>query len=438
MAAGTLVAWRKGPGDSVRRGEIVAEVETEKGVIEVEVFEEGVIERIAVQPGEKVPVGTVLAWLGSGGSVAPAVPVAASVEPEPVRTEEPLARAQANTASFASVAKPASPSARRLARELGVQLETLVGTGEHGVIVRADILRAREPQALTSRAEVGRAKVSPLARRKAVELAVSLAEVRGSGVDGSIVLRDVLRTRNASVPGPPPSVPAAVPLDAAARKRQAFRHAIASAMERSKREIPHYYLSTTIDFSAGLAQIERHNVARKPRERLVASLLFARAVALALDKVPELNAHWTGSDAPPLSAIHVGMAISVRGGGLVAPALFDVGAKTVEELAPLLFDLVERTRSGSLRSSELSAPTITVTSLGERGVDALFPIIFPPQVAIVGFGKVVVRPWVVDGMVVARPVVTVSLGADHRVSDGHRGGLFLAAVQDALEHPDKL
>jgi pyruvate dehydrogenase E2 component (dihydrolipoamide acetyltransferase) len=137
-------------------------------------------------------------------------------------------------------------------------------------------------------------------------------------------------------------------------------------------------------------------------------------------------------------AVHVGVAISLRGGGLVAPALHDTAAQSLNDLMRQFRDLVQRARSGALRSSELSDPTITVTSLGERGVESLFGVIFPPQVAIVGFGKVVERPWVVDGKIVARPLVYTTLSADHRVSDGHRGGLFLAAVDRLLQEPSRL
>jgi pyruvate dehydrogenase E2 component (dihydrolipoamide acetyltransferase) len=158
-------------------------------------------------------------------------------------------------------------------------------------------------------------------------------------------------------------------------------------------------------------------------------------VALALKEVPELNSVWRGSEAVRSEPIHVGVAISLRGGGLVAPALHDTAGQSLGDLMRQLRDLVQRARSGGLRSSELSDSTITVTSLGEQGVETVFGVIFPPQVAIVGFGKLVERPWAVDGQLVARPVVTATLSADHRVSDGHRGGLFLAAVDRLLQAP---
>jgi pyruvate dehydrogenase E2 component (dihydrolipoamide acetyltransferase) len=173
-------------------------------------------------------------------------------------------------------------------------------------------------------------------------------------------------------------------------------------------------------------------------DRLLYGVLLIKAVALALRQVPELNSMWRGAEAIRSDAIHAGVAISLRGGGLVAPALHHTDRQSVGDLMRSFRDLVQRARGGGLRGSELSDPTITVTSLGEQGVETVFGIIFPPQVAIVGFGKIAERPWAVDGQVVTRPLITATLSADHRVSDGHRGGVFLAAVDRLLQEPDRL
>jgi pyruvate dehydrogenase E2 component (dihydrolipoamide acetyltransferase) len=209
-------------------------------------------------------------------------------------------------------------------------------------------------------------------------------------------------------------------------------------MTRAKREIPHYYLATTIDLHAALAWLAGENARRPVPERLLCAALLLKAVALALREVPELNAVRTGDRVVPSPAVHLGVAISLRDGGLVAPALHDADRLGLDELMRQLRDLVRRARAGTLRSSELSDPTITVTSLGEQGVETVFGIVYPPQVAIVGFGKIVERPWSVQGAVVSRPLVTATLSADHRVSDGHRGGLFLAAVDHRLQEPERL
>jgi pyruvate dehydrogenase E2 component (dihydrolipoamide acetyltransferase) len=214
--------------------------------------------------------------------------------------------------------------------------------------------------------------------------------------------------------------------------------AIATAMARSKREIPHYYLAATIDVAKALAWLEAYNRERPVTERLLYGVLLIRATALALREVPELNGFWQNGRAERSDAIHVGVAISLRGGGLVAPALHDADRGSLDELMRRLQDLTLRARAGSLRSSEMTDPTVTVTSLGERGVEAVYGIIYPPQLALVGFGKVVERPWVVDGNVVARPLVTATLSGDHRATDGHRGALFLAAVDRLLQQPEQL
>lgn len=381
MTQGTLVAWKKHVGDRVTKGEIIAEVETEKATIEVEVFTTGVIERLLVQPGDTVPVGTPMAIIREEGK--PAGPVATTAATKPAEGPPPLSRLPAAPASAAEPSRlRISPAAKQLAAELGVDLAAVQGTGPEGAITREDVQRA-----------ASLAQPSPQA-----------GEGRGEGAD-----------------------------------RQArMRHVIAAAMARSKREIPHYYLGTTIDLGRAMAWLKEENARRPVPERLLAGVLLIKAVALALREVPELNATWKEGRVVQSQAVHVGVAIALRQGGLVAPALHDTDRRSLNDLMAGLRDLVARARAGTLRSSELSDPTITVTSLGEQGVETVFGVIYPPQVALVGFGKVVERPWVVGGAIVPRPVVAATLSADHRVSDGHRGGLFLAAVDRLLQEPERL
>ena len=380
MSAGTLVAWKKKAGDMVKRGDIIAEVETDKGLIDVEVFASGTIERILVEPGATVPTGAVLAIIREEAGGPAAAPLAPS-GPPPV---SPRVRAAA------APAVPVSPTAP------------------------------------------GRARISPLARKLAAELGIDLATLQGTGPGGVIRREDIERAAAARAEGPRKEPRLA--LDRSARLRQT----IGAAMARSKREIPHYYLGTTIDMQRALGWLAEENARRPVADRLLYGVLLIKAVALALHETPELNSVWRGAEAVPGPGIHVGVAISLRGGGLVAPALHDTDRQSLGDLMRSFVDLVRRARSGGLRSSELSDPTITVTSLGEQGVESVFGIIYPPQVAIVGFGKIVERPWSVDGQIVSRPVITATLSADHRVSDGHRGGLFLAAVERLLQEPARL
>jgi pyruvate dehydrogenase E2 component (dihydrolipoyllysine-residue acetyltransferase) len=217
-----------------------------------------------------------------------------------------------------------------------------------------------------------------------------------------------------------------------------MRRAIAAAMSRSKREIPHVYLSTTIDMSRATAWLADENLRRSVPDRLLHGVLLVKAVALALREFPELNARWQGDEVVRSERIHVGIAIFLRGGGLVAPAIHETDSLSLDELMHRFRDLTARARAFSLRSGEMSDPTITVTSIGERGVEAIYPIIVPPQVAIVGFGRIVERPWIHEGQLLPCPVVTTTLSVDHRASDGHRASAFLSAIDERLQEPDEL
>ena len=385
MQFGTLVDWRVKAGDTVKRGDVVALVETGKGVIEVEIFDSGVIESLVVQPGEKVSVGATLALVRSDGKGAEAQPAPTPIVEKPSVEEKPPAKV-------------------------------------------AEILPT---------AEAPRPRISPFARKRAQELGVDLGSVNGTGEDGSITAADVERVA-ATVKPTAPSPIQAPPLTSKGLDLTAMRRVIAAAMTRSKREIPHYYLATTIDMRKSLDWLAAENAKRPVTKRLLYSVLLLRAVALALRSAPELNGFWIDDAFKPGSGIHIGVAISLRQGGLVNPAIHDVDKKNLDELMESMLDLVNRARTGHLRSSELSDGTITVTNLGEQGVESVFGVIYPPQVALVGFGKITERPVAANGMVGVRPMIDATLAADHRVSDGHRGGRYLLAIERLLQEPEKL
>jgi pyruvate dehydrogenase E2 component (dihydrolipoamide acetyltransferase) len=274
-----------------------------------------------------------------------------------------------------------------------------------------------------------RLKITPVARQRAAVLGVDPRNVTGSGVEGSIRLADVERaTRRAA-----DRTRQGAGYDAAA-----MRSAIAAAMSRSKREIPHYYLSETIDLGRSLAWLESFNSSLPPRDRLLPAALLLKASALALRKTPRLNGAFLDGEFRPGDGVHIGWAVSLRGGGLIAPAIRDADQRSLPELMSAMRDVVERARKGALRGSELGSATVTVTSLGDRGAESVSAIIHPPQVAIIGFGRIVMRPWVVEGRIEARSTVAATLAGDHRVTDGHAGGLFLTALRDLLQEPDKL
>jgi pyruvate dehydrogenase E2 component (dihydrolipoamide acetyltransferase) len=235
-----------------------------------------------------------------------------------------------------------------------------------------------------------------------------------------------------------PATAAGPPAEPAPDRAASMRQAIAAAMARSKREIPHYYLATTIDVTALLAWLAAHNAALPVRERLLPAACTLRAVALAARKVPALNGFWQDGALLEADTVDVGVAIALREGGLIAPAIHDADRKPLDELMRELRDLVARTRGGGLRSSELTDATITVTSLGDRGAETVFGVIYPPQVALVGFGAVTERPVARDGLVGARSCMTATLAADHRATDGHQGSAFLTEIDRLLQTPEQL
>jgi pyruvate dehydrogenase E2 component (dihydrolipoamide acetyltransferase) len=385
MEAATLVEWLVKPDALIKRGDIIAVVETQKGAIEIEAFENGILERVLVDVGARVPVSTPLALIETGATPGEAIPAAATKAP----AEPPREGARAN---------PPTPEPRQ---------------SGHG-----------SPRATT--------RASPVARRLAGQHQLDLTALSGSGPAGAVVLADVeaaLRTRGAR---------SETPQRAGAPDLSHMRAAIASAMSRSKREIPHYYLAHTLDLTAAQTWLAKTNSERPPDTRLLMGALFVKAAAVAARSYPEFNGFFGDQQFRTSDAIHVGVAIAIRGGGLVAPAIHNTAELDLGTLMMRMRDLIQRVRAGRFRSSEIADPTLTVSSLGDRGVETLFGVIYPPQVAIVGFGKIVDRPWVAGGTVLPRPTVTVTLAADHRVSDGHRGALFLAEIEHLLQEPEAL
>jgi len=374
MDEGTLLEWKVGVGDTVRKGQVVAIVDTTKAAVDIESWQEGTVHELIAEIGQKMPVGTVMATLLEAGETVGAGAAAAATLAPP--------------AAAAPAARPrrmVSPAARKHAEEKGVDLDSLTGTGPHGAVTLEDVERAAA------------ARASPAAEK---------------------------------------------PADKAAEKAADMRKTIAAAMSRSKREIPHYYVAEDIPLAKALSWLQAANAQRPMAERLLPAALLLKAVAVALKRYPELNGYWRqendNAGFVPAAAIHLGVAISLRQGGLIAPALLAADGKPLTLLMQELTDLVKRTRAGSLRSSELSEATITVTNLGDQGSQAVFGVITPPQVALVGFGRVAERPWAENGGLKVLPVVTASLSADHRVSDGHRGALFLLELNELLQRPEEL
>jgi pyruvate dehydrogenase E2 component (dihydrolipoamide acetyltransferase) len=376
MESGKLLRWLVKPGDIIHKGTIIAVVDTTKSAIDVESWHAGRVEALLVQPGDVVAVGTTILRLAGAA--------------------EPLAAPAAPTAPAAMTAPPAA-----------VTLPQPSAGGEH---VRA----------------------SPAARKRAAELGVALARLTGTGPDGAITVGDV----NAAVPPPPATPPAtsSAPED----RRAGVRAAIAASMARSHREIPHYYLWDECDVSRALQWMQQQNAARPVDQRLVLAALLAAAVARAAREFPDMNGTYENGQFHSGAAVNLGVAVALRGGGLIAPAIVNAHALSLDQIMQQLSDLVRRARSGGLRSSEVSGQTLTITQLGDEGVQGILGIIHPPQVALIGIGTPRERALAVDGQVMVRTCVTISLSADHRVSDGRRGAQFLNRIAALLQEPEKL
>lgn len=371
MEAGTLTEWLVKPGDTVKRGDIIAVVDTQKGLIDIEVFDEGTISELLVKENEKVPVGTIMALI-KPGMETPAIKE--EIKP-PVKPEQQDKAKIAGTAEIIHTIK-ASPLAKRIAAEKGIDLNNVKGTGEDGVITKDDVEKAIVE------------KMAPVEDKKTIT-------------------------------------------------RENIRMAVAAAMSKSNREIPHYYLETRVDMSRALSWLSEANKQRPVKQRLLPVVLLIKAVANALTEVPGLNGYWD-IGLQQKQDINIGFVVSLRSGGVMIPAIHHADKKTADELMSSLNDIIPRARALKLRSSELSETTITITSLGEGNVETVFGVIYPPQVAIVGFGSITEQPWAEMGMLDVRPVINISLSADHRATDGATGSRFLMLVKNHLQKPESL
>ena len=371
MEEGAVVEWLVAVGDHVERGQVVARVETEKSDIDIEIWHEGIVDEILVPTRRTVPVGTPLLRFHPAGAI---------VDRTADRAVGPSADPTAPRAPVSSGVVRATPFARRLAADRGVELRDIAGTGPGGAVRARDVPEMSMPVARPEPAPAG----SP--------------EHRG----------------------------------------QRMRTVIAQRMERSNRDIPQYRLERTVDLAALLRHLTGINEDRPVADRIVPAAAFVRAVALAAGRHRALNGTWVDDGFRPGPAVNVSIAISLRTGGLVTPTIPDADRLSLDETMARIRDYTTAARSGTLRSEWTSGDsTITVTNLGDRGADLVHGLISPPEVALVGFGRILERPWVVDGAVVPRPVVHVTLAADHRATDGAIGSRFLSTLARVLEEPDQ-
>ncbi len=421
MDEGTITEWMVGPGDAVERGDIVAIVETDKADIDIEVWHSGRVAEILVPPGRLVPVGTPLAMLDvTDGEAIPPAPVAAAAPAEataPATTSPPPAPPP--PAPPPPAPPPSAPDMVAITSPPTRHGPTSYGAGD-------------SPATGDDGAPASRIAASPLARRLAGERGIDLSTLSGSGPDGAITAQDLAAV--SARPRPVQPEPDRPKRDPAER----MRRAIADLMARSKREIPHYYLAADIDLEAASIWLEAANAERPVKDRILPAAVLLKAVALAAAEHPNFNGFWLDGRFQPGDGVHLGVAVSLRGGGLVAPALHDADQLSIPDLMVGLRDVVARARSGRLRGSEMSDPTLTVSNLGDRGVEVVNGVIYPPQVSLVGLGRISTRPAVVDGEIVARRLVTATLAADHRATDGQLGARFLNTIAKLVQEPEKL
>lgn len=365
MDEGTLLEWMVAPGETVERGQVIAVIDTAKSAIDAEVFEDGVVAELLVEPGTRCDVGTPLARIEPVGAPAP--------EPAP-----PL---------------------RHLMHQYGVRSEEVRPTGQQGRITRADVLAA-----------AGHRRITPRARRLAEQRGVDLASLpSGKVVTGEDVPGDRVSSR---------------------------RRATADLMARAAREIPHYYVTQDVDLTRPLEWLTAYNAGRSPSQRVLPVVLFLRATVLAAQAVPELNGHWNDGF-EPASDVDLSVAVATREGGLVTPRIAGAQKLALPDLMAALAEVVRGAKSGRLKAGASQVGSITVSSLADGGPDALFGVIYPPQVAMVGVGGMAERPWVHEGVVQARTTARITLAADHRATDGRTGARFLTALGEALEAMDE-
>lgn len=426
MTEGTLLRWLKAEGESVARGDIIAEIETDKANIEIEAYDAGVFRTALAHEGDVVKVGEVIAVIAGA--------------------DEDISRYANGAGAGAPSAKPAEPAVTQAPVEVATAADA---SPTAGAAPTTDIPPAPAPpkdtegaapppevaaQSQTAAQPGGRTRVSPLARRIAGERGIDLATVRGSGPDGRIIKRDVERAGAPQAAAPQRAAVAAPPAADTVVAPTRMRQAIARRMSQSKREAPHYYLLVDIDMTDAMALRTQYNALAPEDERASINDLIVRACALALQAHPAFNATIEGDAVTQRGAQNVCIAIALDD-GLIAPAILDAGAKSVGEIARDARDLAERSKNGALRADEVTEGTFTITNLGAYGIETLIGIIQPPQTAILGVGSVMPQAVVRDDAVTVRQVMKVALSADHRVTDGAQGARFLGEIKRVLETP---
>jgi pyruvate dehydrogenase E2 component (dihydrolipoamide acetyltransferase) len=448
MTEGTVVKWRKREGDPVKAGDIVAEIETDKAVMEMEAFDDhaGTLALILTREGEKAAVGAPIAVVAKKGENAADVKKQYAAG-RPAAASRPAASQGATAAQQAAGASAKAGGAALMEAPNTAELKEPDEIGHGATRGPATPVPPLSPHGTGNGEGHARIRVSPLARRVAEDKGVALADVRGSGPGGRIVQKDVLAVANAPKV-PAPAVPSGRPegrlLGPAITSGQTetiqltrMRAAIATALQRSKQNVPHFYETIDIDVEEISKLRERLNQRlEKEKIRLSIGDFVTQAVAAALRRHPILNATFDAqkNEITRYGDVNLGIAVALPE-GLIVPVLRGVDRMGLKEIRQRSVDIVERARAQRLKGEEMRGATFTVTNLGAYGVREFLAIVNPPEVGILAVGAAEKRPVVRGDQVVPRTVMTVTLSADHRVVDGATAAEFLRTLKELLEEP---
>ena len=426
---GTVIEWLKKEGESVEKGEPILIVGTDKVEMEVEAPADGILRGISAQPGDVIPIGQTIAYIVAPGEEW-VPPTEQKASERPVSPPPPSVRGETRVR--------ATPVAERMAREHGLDLAQIQGSGPEGRITRADVEAALAAQrsAPPPPSPVGRVPATPAARRLARELGVDLAQVQGTGPGGRVQAADVRRAvaerrEEGPTEGALIAIRRRVPLSG-------LRRTIAERMVQSAREAPQFTISMDVDMTRSLDALA-HIRSRVEQEgqgpRITQTAWLVKACAWALQRHPAINASFAENEIVEWADVNIGVAVAVDD-GLVVPVIHQADRLTLTEIAERLRDLSTRAREGSLRLEDIRGGTFTISNLGMFGVDRFTALLNPPQAVILAVGRILPRPVVTEeGDIVARPVMSMTASADHRVVDGAQVARFLADVREVLEHP---
>ncbi len=457
MQEGTLVRWLKSVGDEVSLGEAVAEIETDKAVVEFESTAEGVLLELLVEEGTTVAVGESIATVGAEGETLAADggddEEATEAEPAAEESSEPEVEEAPETEEDESEADaiplPASPSevraspiARKLAAERGVDLSTVQGTGPGGRILRSDVLAA-EPMAAPAEepeeeepAEAPEAMEEPSAPEdeapEAVEEPAAEEEepVEAEEEEPAMEVPEAIEE-----PAEPEPEPETDDMDLVPLTR--MRQQIARTTVGSKTTIPHFYVSTDIDMTDAMSLRKEINASLEGDVRVSVNDLVIKACVHTIKSFPKFNSSYTDDGIRMHDSINIGIAIADEN-GLIMPAILDCGDKSLTEISAASKDLVQRSQNGTLHAEEYTGGTFSISNMGMFDVTSFVAIIQPPQSAVLAIGTVQKRPVVQGDSVVVREIMSATLSVDHRVSDGAEGAQFIVQLKEYLEHPLRL